>query len=88
MSTRIILVHYPSPDCPDHLLGLMAERVIETTSLSKEDMSPSGVKVKKAPFLGKIAQDQNGILQIIQIEQILPADLKETLYKSTAEADH
>lgn len=84
LSSRILLVDYPVLPAQNHLLGLTAEEVTETIDLNEKDLAPSGVMVANSPYLGKVAATAQGIVQVIEIGQLLPASLKESLFQPQA----
>lgn len=54
-----------------HLLGLRAERVTTTLDVSKNDLKEKAIRIDAAPYLGKIITDDQGMIQLIQIEHLL-----------------
>ena len=42
--------------------------------------------VLAAPFLGQVASDTDGMLQLVELEQLLPASLRALLFPSSATA--
>jgi chemotaxis-related protein WspB len=78
--TRIVLVDYLDPDGATHTLALLAERVMGVQDVSQAALQPAGVKA--APFLGEVAGDSEGIVQLIELEQLLPAGLRALLFQS------
>ena len=85
MSTRIIVVRYPvaGRDLP---LGLIAEHVLETVRREPDDFTDSGIAHDDARYLGPVARDSDGLLQRISVEALLPASLRDMLYREAAEA--
>lgn len=77
--TRIVLVDYTGPDGATHALALLAERVQGVQEVSTQALQPSGVRA--APFLGEVAGDSAGIVQLVEVEQLLPADLRAMLFQ-------
>jgi len=86
LSTRIVLVHYPDGSGQSRLLGLLAEHVTETLRCAASDFRESGVSVPDAPYLGRVASDAHGLVQWIEVEQLLPADVRDLLFQSALEA--
>ena len=80
MSTRIIIVNYMGHNKQRNLLGLIAERVTESLNSDDLDFRDSGIRVANAPFLGPVANDENGMIQMIDTEQILPDEVAECLF--------
>ncbi|OEZ97596.1 chemotaxis protein CheW [Duganella sp. HH101] len=78
--TRIIVVDYHAPEGTDHLLGLRAERVLGVQEVAEAQLADSGVTA--APFLGQVASDAGGMLQLVELEQLLPASLRATLFQT------
>jgi len=79
--TRIIVADYHSPEGTDHLLGLRAERVVGVQEVSDAQLTESGVRA--APFLGQVASDRQGMLQLVELEQLLPESLRALLFQAS-----
>ena len=77
--TRIIVVDYRTPEGSRHALGLRAERVQGVQEVAEAQLTDSGVRA--APFLGQVAGDANGMLQLVELEQLLPASLRALLFQ-------
>jgi len=86
LSTRIVLVHYPDGSGQSRLLGLLAEHVTETMRCAAGDFRESGVSVPDAPYLGRVTSDAHGLVQWIEVERLLPADVRDLLFQSALEA--
>src|SRR5579862_760192 len=71
MSTRIIMVNYCIQPGETHLLGLLAERATEMLRLAEEDFTDGGVRVPDTPYLGAVATDAAGIIQKVEIGDLL-----------------
>lgn len=84
LSTRIMLVDFPTRDGQDRLLGLMAERVVEMVEIEDRKVRPSGLKLKGAPFLGDVVTDDRGdgqgLIQLIRAADLLPEEVQELLF--------
>ena len=76
--TRIVLVNYVAPDGAAHLLGLLAERVLGVQDIDAALLADSGVQA--APYLGPVTSDSGGIVQLVELEQLLPAALRAILF--------
>jgi chemotaxis-related protein WspB len=81
LSTRLVLVNYPDQAGRIHLLGLIAERATRTVRHAPSDFVASGVTPDGAPFLGPVATDGAGLLQWIDVQTLLPAPLRDLLFK-------
>jgi len=79
LSTRIVLVHYPSADGQTRLLGLIAERATQTVRREETDFVASGITNEGAPYLGPVAADARGLLQWLDVRTLLPASVRDLL---------
>ncbi|MFA6986401.1 MAG: chemotaxis protein CheW [Arenimonas sp.] len=85
LSTRIVMVDYPDGSGQSRLLGLLAEHVTDTMSCAASDFRDSGVSVPDAPYLGPVATDAQGLVQWIQIDQLLPGAVRDLLFQTPVE---
>jgi chemotaxis-related protein WspB len=82
LSTRIILVNHSGSDGTNHILGLMAERIVETLKISRNELSSPGIDLNEAPYLGKIICREQEMIQCIRVEHLLPESLRASLFKA------
>jgi chemotaxis-related protein WspB len=61
-------------------LGLMAERVVETVNVAETDLVDARIRVETAPYLGQMVLDQRGMIQCIQIENLLTQEQRSHLF--------
>ena len=80
MSTRIILVKYARPLGETHMLGLLAEQATETLRRDEEDFSDAGLAVSDTPYLGNVTTDARGIVQRIEIPNLLSESVRTLLF--------
>lgn len=80
--TRIVLLDYAGADGAAHLLGLLAQGVRGVRELAPEALGESGVRA--APFLGQVAGDADGMLQLVEVAQLLPDSLRAQLFPAGA----
>lgn len=80
LSTRLLVVRFPDARDPSRLLGLVAEEATDTVHVAPGDFARAGVRTDGAPFLGPVACDAQGVLQRIEIHELLGAKLRETLF--------
>lgn len=78
--TRILLVDYCADDVW-HMLGLVVERVTGVKDIDPAIFFDPGVSTADAPFLGKVASDDGGILQLINIEHLLTSEARSILFQ-------
>lgn len=86
LNTRIVLVHYRSDDGATHLLGLIAEKATETLRREPADFTPSGIRNAAAPYFGPVVMDASGLVQRIEVNQLLPPSLRDLLFREPLEA--
>jgi len=81
LSTRIVLVRHPGPSGKGRALGLLAERATNLEETGAQVKSP-GFATPEAPFLGGLSSSGSGegMIQFVNVEQLLPADLRERLF--------
>ncbi len=81
LSTRILLVSYPMEGEEEpRMLGLIAPKVQQTADIPDSAISPKGIQVEQAPFLGPVAAAGERFIQILRIEEILSSQAKEMLF--------
>jgi chemotaxis-related protein WspB len=86
LSTRIILVNFPDDAGKSRLLGLIAEQATEIVRKRPEDFVDSGVKMSAAPYLGPVAMDNQGVIQWVREQRLLPQTVRDLLFSGTAKA--
>lgn len=84
LTSRIVLVDYPGAGGIRHTLGLLAEQVTETAKLEDNDFQPSGLRQPDAPYLGPYQHNDATLVQRLEIEHILPEDLRRNLFAECA----
>lgn len=82
--SRIILVDYPAGDGALRPLGLLAEHVTGIETLDDAALADSGVDA--APFLGQVAGGAAGMLQLVELDQLLTADVRALLFQPAGAA--
>ena len=86
LSSRIMLVNYRGAGEVEHILGLLAEAMTETMKIEPKELAPSGLTVAGARYLGQVASTEKGMIQIIEVDQLLPQTLKDSLFQTEATA--
>jgi chemotaxis-related protein WspB len=84
LSTRIVLVDYPDGHGGTRLLGLLAEQVTETLRRNPEEFRDSGVALPDAPWLGPVASDDGGLVQRVEVGQLLTPAVRALLFPAEA----
>ncbi|MGK5081144.1 chemotaxis protein CheW [Janthinobacterium sp. HLX7-2] len=77
--TRIVVVDYRAPGGTTHALGLMASQVRGIADIDPHKLEDSGVAT--APFLGQVASDADGIVQLVELEHLLAPDVRALLFQ-------
>lgn len=86
LSTRLLLVHYRRDDGPERLLGVLAEKAIDTANYRAEDFNYSGVTVPHAPYLGPVIADSQSIIQLLELDRLLTPEVRDALWRQAEEA--
>ncbi|MBI3900009.1 MAG: purine-binding chemotaxis protein CheW [Gammaproteobacteria bacterium] len=81
LSTRLILVRYPDDAGAERLLGLIAERTTQTVRRQPSEFVDTGVSQDGASYLGPVATDAHGLIQWIEVRKLLPASVRDVLFK-------
>lgn len=78
--TRIILVDYPlGPEgAASATLGLLAEHVAGVETLDANTLRASGID--GAPFLGQVAGGPHGMLQLVELADLIAPDVRRLLF--------
>ena len=77
MSTRILVIRVPLSDAADRVVGLLVENATETLSRPEADFVDAGVG--SGCYLGPVATDAEGIIQRIEIRELLSASMRTAL---------
>lgn len=79
LSTRIILTELPGPAGTRRLLGLLVEHATDTLHCGSADFAPAGFTPPAARYLGPVASTGGTLVQRLELEQLLPAEMYEAL---------
>ncbi len=79
-STRIILVDDHGPEEAERLLGILAERVTETTRREPGEFVDTGFANPATPYLGGVITTPGGLVQRLDVLQLLPPATREMLF--------
>ncbi len=85
LSTRIVLVCLETGNGSSHLLGLRAEGVTETMKVAQDDLADPGITLEHVPYLGKIVNDTQGMIQCINVEKVISASMMDLLFSEAVE---
>ncbi|WP_433767367.1 chemotaxis protein CheW [Pseudomonas putida] len=82
-STRLVLVHYQSDEgTPAQLLGLILEQATGTLRCDPADFQPYGLDNPRAPYLGPVRKDEQGLLQWVRVADLLDERVRALLFPS------
>jgi chemotaxis-related protein WspB len=83
--TRIVVVDYRAPGGETiRALGLLASQVRGIADIDPQQLEDSGVAT--APFLGQVASDADGIVQLVELEHLLTPDVRALLFQDGSAA--
>src|SRR5262245_54444072 len=71
LSTPIILVHFTDQEGKKRLAGLLAEQATTTIQKQRSEFMQSGISTRDANYLGPVAIDQSGFIQLIDADKLL-----------------
>jgi chemotaxis-related protein WspB len=80
LSTRIIVISCPDGRGNSHLLGLIAEHATEMFRKDPKDFIDSGMRIGSAPYLGPVALDPSGAIQLVHEQQFLSDQVRALLF--------
>jgi chemotaxis-related protein WspB len=85
LNTRLVIVYYTAGG-RKNLLGLIAERATETMRRDPADFQESGVKSASPPQLGPVALDAAGPIHRLDVAELLPQSLADSLFQEAVGA--
>ena len=80
--TRIVLADYALGAGATACIGLLCEHVLGIADIAPDVLRDSGVA--GARFMGQVASTANGMLQLIEIGELLPAEVRAVLFPEHA----
>jgi chemotaxis-related protein WspB len=85
MDTRIVVVDVAEQAEQVQLLGLLAERVVDSVVKTPGDFKTS-VRASSAPYLGATTRHDGGTVQVVDVAQLLDAEQRARLFDSREDA--
>ncbi len=82
MSSRIILIKPVKEE--NRYIGLLAENVTEAVKIDEATFTDTGVSSDTSAFVDKIAMDEAGMIQVVNVSKLLPDDVKVMLQDKVA----
>ena len=86
LSTRIILMPYAGSDGRQRVIGLLAEKVMETMERAEADFSQTGVNAAETFCLGKLAVSGTGFIQRVVVERLVPKEMEALLFEAPVQS--
>lgn len=83
LSTRLIVVRCPAAAAPPPLLGLIAEQATAVFHRDPHEFRSPGLDLGATPGCGAVAADDDGLIQWIDPDRLLPDTVRETLLNQT-----
>lgn len=80
LSTRLVIVGYPDSTGRRRPLGLIAEKATRTLERQPSQFVDSGLSHESAAYLGPVASDDEGLLQCIDVQRLLPVAIRDVLF--------
>jgi chemotaxis-related protein WspB len=80
-STRLVFVRYAG-NASSHVLGLIVEHATQTRRIERKRFADSGIALPDARWLGPVASDEFGLIQWIDVHNMLDDEVKALLFAS------
>jgi chemotaxis-related protein WspB len=80
MSTRLLVLRSQLAGRTDRLLALMVERAVSEVQLDPATLKPSPLRIDETPYLKGLAASASGLLQLVDISQLLQEEVAALLY--------
>lgn len=80
LSSRIVIIKYNSILNNEEKLGILVEKATETISFNESELETAAIKINNASYFGKIKKNENEIIQLLEVENILPQEIRNSLY--------
>lgn len=82
LSTRIVIVSYQQASGSPRSVGFVAEQVTDVMRCQPDQMRNSGIADSNNDFLGLIYSGDNGMVQLIDTDKVLPRSISRQLMQS------
>ncbi|PTX92152.1 hypothetical protein DB346_24725 [Verrucomicrobia bacterium LW23] len=64
------------------MLAVLGERVTETVEVDRARLQSSGIELSDESYLGRVAMHDKRMIQLLNLEHVLPAELQEMLARA------
>ena len=82
LSTRLVVAKFVDGAGTLRLLGLIVERAGAVANLDAAQFRKVGISNVGAPYLGPVAVDESGLIQWVDVDELLPASVQTLLFES------
>lgn len=86
LSTRLLIIGYPTPGGNSQPLGLLVEKAVEAVVHDENRSEPQKVTIPDAPYLDGTAEHGGRLIQRLTVEELLPASVRQLLFPDTEAA--
>jgi chemotaxis-related protein WspB len=81
VSTRLILTNDGAGSDIVRMLGIIVEKATGTLKVKAETFMNAGVSIPQASYLGPVLSDANGLIQMIEVDRLLPEEIRAALLR-------
>ena len=81
LSTRILIVRYDNDNGETRLLGLIAEKAMETVKRDPDEFLSTGICSDRTAYFGPVVTDSQKLLQRIEVKKLLPPVVRDALFQ-------
>jgi len=86
LSTRLIIVHYPDGRGATQPVALVAEKATRTIRRDPSAFVDSGIAGERARSGAAMASDGGGLIQRVQLSELLPDAVQRALFRTAEQA--
>ncbi len=80
LSSRIIVTEFTGHEGSTNRIGVLAEHVSHVVDAARCPVVAPATNLDEAPYLGEVRQHENGLLQLVLVDKLLPSALQRSLY--------
>lgn len=84
VSTRVLIVRYPDAHHGERLLGVVAEHATQLLRSAPDDFQPTHVAADTTRYLGGVTRDAHGLIQRVDVRELLTETLRGALWPPEA----
>lgn len=84
LSSRIVVTEFTGCDGSPHRVGVLAEHVCTVVNAARCPVVAPATNLEEAPYLGEVRRHEDGLVQLVSVDKLLPRALQRTLYGGEA----